>query len=710
LVKACDTNSTFLSSSTIALGRINDSHCGVIELKFDHTVKKTAAPSQNAPTADLKTALGHASKLLKRDPVLAEQQAKEILKVNPESESAKRILAFAARLQGDPQRSLALLEPMAWRYSDSPSFLYEYGQTLGAAGRGADAVLVLRKAVKLEPRHSAAWRSLGDQLAVAGDGAGSRAAYEQHYAASVRSPELIEAIELLRAGKLAKAERLARDFLKRHPADISAIRILADIGIKLGQFDDARKLLERCLELAPDFHLARHNYANLLVRQQKLEAAATEAEKLLAVEPGNPNFLILKGIVLVRKGDHGEALEIFERVLRHYPNQARAQMSYGHTLKTVGRLDESIEAYRKCIELSPGVGEAYWSLANLKTFQFSDDDIALMRSQITSEGGDPDDQAHIAFALGKALEDCGAFSESFRFYKRGNAIRSVNHRHNAKINVLNTARQIKALPAEFFRDRKGQGCLAPDPIFIVGLPRAGSTLLEQILASHSQVEGTAELTDIIMISRKLGEKSRKNPAGKYPEILTQLPAEKFRELGESYLETTRIQRSDTPYFIDKMPNNFLHIGLIHLILPNAKIIDARRHPMGCCFSGYKQLFARGQTFTYNLDDIGRYYRDYVILMDHWDRVLPGRVLKVEYEELVADTENQVRRLLDYCGLEFEEQCLRFYETKRAIRTPSAEQVRQPIYTQGLEQWRNYEANLDPLKKALGPVLELYPVD
>jgi len=660
--------------------------------------------------ADLRSALNRAEEALRSDPRQAAEQAEEILKAHPDSEPAARILASACRMHGDANRSLALLEPMAARNADSPSFLFEYGQSLGAVGRGDEAIAVLRKAVRLEPAHAAAWRALGDQLAVAGDDAGSHEAYEKHFATAIRHPQLIEAIELTRAGKLAQAERLARDFLKQHPADVSAIRLLADIGMKLGQFDDARLLLERCLELAPDFHLARHNYAVTLVRQQKLEPALAEAQKLLAMEPDNPNFQVLKGTILVRMGNHAEALEIYERVLKSYPRQARAQMNYGHTLKTVGRMDESIAAYRRCIELSPGVGEAYWSLANLKTFRFTDADIDLMRSQVTTEGGDPEDQAHIAFALGKALEDRGDFEESFHFYRRGNAIRRVNHRHNAKINVFNTARQIKTLDADFFAARRGAGCPAPDPIFIVGLPRAGSTLLEQILASHSQVEGTAELTDIITISRRLAEKSRQNPAGKYPEILAELPLERFRELGEGYLESTRIQRSDTPFFIDKMPNNFQHIGLIHLILPNAKIIDARRHPMACCFSGFKQLFARGQTFTYSLEDIGRYYRDYVILMDHWDRALPGRVLRVEYEDMVADTETQVRRLLDYCGLEFEEECLRFYETKRAIRTPSAEQVRQPIYTQGLEQWRNYEPYLGPLKEALGPVLDRYPID
>lgn len=673
-------------------------------------VTSTMADNPQSERADLQTALNHAEGLLAQDPRLARQQAEEILKVHPDSEPAKRIMASAFRRQGDAAASLAVLAPLAQRNADSPSFLFEYGRSLGAVGRGAEAIAALRKALRLDPGHAVAWRALGDQLALAGDKPGSQDAYEKHLALSVRSPELAQAVELLREGKLAKAEQLARKFVKQHPTDVSAIRILADIGMKLGQYRDARNLLERCLELAPDFHLARSNYAITLVRLQKLEQAYEEVQKLLALEPDNPNFLILKGTILVRMGKHPEAMAIYERVLRNYPNQARAQMNYGHTLKTVGRLDEAIAAYRKCIELSPHIGEAYWNLANLKTFRFSDADIELMRSQVTTEGGDPDDQAHIAFALGKALEDRGEYDESFRFYRRGNAIRRIGHSHNAKINVFNTARQIKALDAAFFESRQGVGCPAPDPIFIVGLPRAGSTLLEQILASHSQVEGTAELTDIITISRKLAGKTRQNPAGKYPEVLAELPPERFRELGESYLETTRIQRSDTPFFIDKMPNNFQHIGLIHLILPNARIIDARRHPMACCFSGYKQLFARGQTFTYGLDDIGRYYRDYVILMEHWDRVLPGRVHRVQYEEMVADTENQIRALLDYCGLPFEESCLRFYETKRAIRTPSAEQVRQPIYTQGLEQWRHYEKHLDPLKEALGPVLERYPVD
>ncbi|MGI9264031.1 MAG: tetratricopeptide repeat-containing sulfotransferase family protein [Gammaproteobacteria bacterium] len=660
---------------------------------------------------DLKIALENASDLLAHDPRLAEEQANEILKVYPDSVDATRILATSFRLQKMPQKGLEVLAPLLDGQAESPGFLHEFAQCQGGVGRGDDAISTLRRAVTIDPKHAAAWQSLGHQLTVAGDEEGSREAFQRHFELSTPHPELVEADRLLRDGKLGKAERIARELLKKHPADVSAIRMLADIGIKLGQLKDAGHLLERCLELAPDFHAARHSYAMVLIRQQKSEAAIHEAEKLLAQEPNNPNFLTLKASILTRIGKQSEALEIYEKILKHYPNQARGQMSYGHTLKTVGRLDEGIAAYKKCIRLSPEVGEAYWSLANLKTFRFSDEDIDNMRRQVTTEGGDADDQSHLAFALGKALEDRKEFDESFKYYRRGNAIRRVEHRHNPKVNVLESLRQVRALPSAFFEQRKGWGCPAPDPIFVVGLPRAGSTLLEQILASHSQVEGTSELQDIITISRKLGDKNRENPSGKYPEVLAELTEDQFRELGESFLETTRIHRTDTPFFIDKMPNNFRHIGLIHLILPNSKIIDARRHPMGCCFSGFKQLFAHGQTFTYGLEDIGKYYRDYVKVMDHWDDVLPGRVHRVQYEEMVADTETQIRALLDYCELEFEEQCLRFYETDRAIRTPSAEQVRKPIYKEGLEQWRNFEAHLDPLKEALGPeVRQRYSVN
>ncbi|WP_417318605.1 tetratricopeptide repeat-containing sulfotransferase family protein [Emcibacter sp.] len=663
------------------------------------------------PQGDLKTALNHAASLLQHNPVLAEQQALEILKVVPDLDPAKHILGASLRFQARLPEALQILKPLTEKLPFSAPIWHEYGLALAAAGNGDDAISALRQAVSLNPQQAEAWRALGDQLTLSGDETAGEKAIEKYISCLTQHPELHQATEFLHQGKVPEAEHLARDILKKHPTDVVAMRLLADIGIKLNQLDDARNLLERALELAPNFHLARHSYVIALYRGQKLIEALDEIDKLLTIEPNNPNYLTLKGTVLVRKGDHAEALAIYEKLLKNYPNQPKSQLNYGHTLKTVGRLEEAITAYHKSIELSDEAGEAYWSLANLKTYKFSNEDIEHMLSLVTTEGGDPEDQSHLAFAIGKAYEDRKDYENAFKYYKRGNAIRRLGHPYDAKINVYESVRQIKCFDREYFTTRQGWGCPAPDPIFIVGLPRAGSTLLEQILASHSQVEGTAELIDIIALSRKLGGKKRDNAATLYPEVLRDLPEEKFREMGEGYLETTRIQRNtDAPFFIDKMPNNFQHIGLIHSILPNAKIIDARRHPMGGCFAGFKQLFARGQTFTYGLEDIGHYYRDYVKLMDHWDEVLPGRVHRVQYEEMVTDTENQIRKLLDYCGLEFEEACLKFYETDRAIRTPSAEQVRQPIYKGGLDQWRNFEPWLDPLKEALGPVLDRYPID
>lgn len=672
--------------------------------------RKCGKMAQTTSSGSLKTALNHAAHLLEKNPAMAAEQAREILKVLPDTIGAVHILAAAYRAMGQANEALELLLPLSKKMRETPRVLHELGMTYGALGQGEEAMRCLKEALAIDPKFAEAWRSLAEQYSAGGFEEESRKAYENHFHASAKHPDVVKAADFLFKGNLNKAEQLARFVLKKFPTDVTAIRILADVGIKVGRHEDAQNLLERCLELAPHFHLARHNYVIVLLRRQRLETALSELEKLLKIEPENANYLVLKGTILVRAGDFVPALEILERVLKDYPNQANAQMNYGHTLKSVGRIDECVTAYRKCIELSPSTGEAYWSLANLKTFRFTDEDIAKMEAQVTEVGGKAEDQSHLAFALGKAYEDKENFATSFHFYKRGNAIRGIKHRYDAKRNIYDSVRQIKTLDTAFFKDRAGYGNCASDPIFIVGLPRAGSTLLEQILSSHSQVEGTAELTDIIALSRRLGGKERFTGASKYPEVLTDFTSEEIAKLGDSYMNSTRIQRSGSPYFIDKMPNNFQHIGLIHLILPNAKIIDARRHPMAGCFAGFKQLFAQGQTFTYSLEGIGHYYRDYIKLMDHWDEVLPGRIHRVHYEDMIADTESQVRQLLEYCGLDFEESCLRFYETKRAIRTPSAEQVRRPIYKEGLEQWRNYEVYLDPLKAALGPVLDRYPID
>jgi tetratricopeptide (TPR) repeat protein len=400
---------------------------------------------------------------------------------------------------------------------------------------------------------------------------------------------------------------------------------------------------------------------------------------------------------------------MYRAVLADYPNQPKVWMSLGHALKTANHNAESIEAYRRCIELAPQFGEVWWSLANLKTFRFTPTEVATLRAQLERDDLTNDDRFHFHFALGKALEDGAEYRASFEHYERGNALRRKLVRYDADDNAGHVDRCRQLFTREFFAERVGWGSAAADPIFIVGLPRSGSTLVEQILASHSEVEGTQELPDITMIARGIARRTSRADASAYPRALAKFSAAELLELGDRYLGHTRIQRKTSrPSFIDKMPNNFAHVGLIHLILPNARIIDTRRHPLGCCFSCFKQHFARGQNFTYDLEELGRYYRDYVELMAHFDAVLPGRVHRVFYEDMVDDTEVQVRRLLDYCGLPFEPAVMKFHENQRAVRTASSEQVRQPIFRDGLEQWRHFEPWLDPLKAALGPVLDRYP--
>lgn len=653
---------------------------------------------------NLSLALGHAAKLLNKDPGLAEKHIREILKAYPDEPNALNLLGASQRLNGQTDISLKTLEKVVKKHPGFGIGQLELGLTLQALGKTRRAQVVLERAVELIPEVPGAWKALGDARAANGDEEGSQEAYQNQLLRIAGHGELVEAAKLLFAGKLAKAESICREFLYRYPTNVSAIRLLADIGIKLGRLDDAEALLRRCLELAPDFHLARYNFANLLVKKTRYEQALTEIDKLIEIQADNPSHWMLKASILGRIGDHQAAIKIYQDVLSGNPVQAGGWLSLGHALKTIGEQDQAIGAYRRAIEIKPAMGEAYWSLANLKTYRFDADTLETMRREALSKGGKPDDYYHLYFSLGKALEDENRYEEAFEAYRRGNLIRRETVRWDADAHHENMRDLIEFFKPALFAERANQGCQSAAPIFIVGLPRAGSTLLEQILASHSQVEGTMELPDIISIARRLSGKKKPGEQSLYPHVLAGLQPGQLRELGEEYLDRTRVHRTDKPFFIDKMPNNFSHVGMIHLILPNAKIIDARRHPLACCFSGFKQLFARGQNFTYSLEEIGRYYRDYVELMTHWDKVLPGRVIRMDYEELVMDIETQVRRLLDYCDLPYEPGCLEFYKTERSVRTASSEQVRQPLYGGAVEQWRNFEAWLGPLIKALGPDL------
>lgn len=661
------------------------------------------------PAASLAAALEHAERLLEVDPVMAAEQARAILEVVPRHADTTRVLAAAQRLSGDAEGGLATVAPLAKALPNLPLAQLELALCLERLGRTAEAARAFDRTSALEPRLSEAWRGLSESLELLGDRQGAERALARQLRASTRDPLLVEAATALAEDRLGEAERLLRDRLKADAGDVAAIRMLAETGARLGRYADAEALLTRCMELAPNFAAARHNLATMLYRQNKNLEALAQIEQLVAKDARHPGYANLYAAILARLGEYDRAIAVYGQVLADYPNQPKGWMSYGHALKTVGRQADSVAAYRKALDLAPTLGEVWWSLANLKTVRFAPEDLTAMSRALEAEGLSEDDRLHLHYALGKAQEDAQDWDASFQHYAAGAAIRREQLDYDPDENTADTVRTKAVFTPAFIAARAGQGCAAPDPIFVVGLPRSGSTLVEQILASHSLVEGTMELPDLIVMARRLGGKTAKRAESTYPESLAELSPEDLRALGEEFLERTRIQRkTDKPFFIDKMPNNFAHTGLIHLILPNAKIIDARRHPLGCCFSGFKQHFARGQAFSYDLTDIGRYYADYVDLMAHFDAVLPGRVHRVIYERMIADPEAEIRALLDHCGLPFEEACLSPHENDRAVRTASSEQVRRPIFKDAVEHWQKFESHLGPLKQALGPVLNAYP--
>lgn len=663
-------------------------------------------------TATLDVALNHASRLLGSDPELAGQQAVEVLRVVRDHPVALMILGISHRLGGRFDRAIEVLGPLTRTASEMPRVHYEYALALSRTGRAEEAIVALQQSLALNAGLPQVWLALADLQRAVGRPKDADAAYAGYVRNSVRDPHLLQAADDLNANRLPEAERLLRDWLRQHPTDVVAIRMLGELAVRVGRTPEALRLFARCLELAPGFREARQHYALMLHRDQQSQQALEQLDRILDEDPVNPGARTLKAAVLCRLGEYGQGIALYDALVREYPHNARLWMSYGHALKTEGRQADAIAAYRNCVREEPEFGEAWWSLANLKTIRFDDDDIATMRAQLERDDLDAEHRLHFEFSLGKALEDRAEYGASFAHYAEGNRLRVELVPYRAGDTSARVAQSKQVYTPAFFAERAGCGDPAPDPIFIVGLPRSGSTLLEQILSSHSAVEGTMELPEIISMTRAL--RRGVEGATHYHEVLAGLPPETFAELGRQFLDRTRVQRkTDAPLFIDKMPNNFLHLGLIHLMLPNAKIIDARRHPMACCFSGFKQHFARGQSFSYRLGDIGRYYHDYVELMAHFDAVFaaigrPDRVHRVIYERMVEDTEAEVRRLLDYCGLPFEERCLRFFENDRPVRTASSEQVRRPINRDGMDQWRHYAPWLGPLESALGAVLQAYP--
>lgn len=635
---------------------------------------------------------------------------RDLLRARPEHEEALYVFAvslrYAAKLEG-ARKTLEKLQQLRPSYGRA---WQEEGHLQMTMGNMPAAKTAYKHAVARNNSLLASWKAL-EQISIEdGDQSLFAEAAENSQRLHALPPELLSVRNMMSEQKLYKAEQLCRAFLKEHPQNIEGMRLLADLGVKTGVLDDAEFILESAVVFEPDNRFARFDYMNVLYRRQKYAESLAQAKLLRDMEPDNPDYRAAYANQCVAVGKYDEALEIYGDLVSRNSRNPGLHLVHGHALKTVGQLDDAISSYRHSYTAKPDFGDAYWSLANLKTYRFTDSEVQSMKTADSASTTSTEDRVHLCFALGKHYEDAKEFEASADFYLRGNALKKdeLNYDSAAMTKLLRLQRQV--CDAGLLNAAAANGHNAPDPIFVVGLPRAGSTLLEQILASHSQVDGTLELPNIPALAQRLNGRRQKSEEARYPKILADLSAEQLQKFGEAFISDTRVHRQDAPFFIDKMPNNFRHIGLIHLILPNAKIIDARRHPMACCFSGYKQLFASGQEFTYGLEEIGTYYKDYVELMDHWDAVLPGKVLRVQYEDVVTDLEPQVRRILDYCELDFEDACLNFHQTDRSVRTPSSEQVRQPIYKSGLEQWRQFEPWLEPLKKALGPVLDRYAVE
>jgi tetratricopeptide (TPR) repeat protein len=640
--------------------------------------------------------------LIERNQFAAALSAAEALAIKvPENRDVLYMIAVSQRYLSRVPDALATLQRLEAYHPSFSRLFQERGHCFVALRDAARAIEAYITAVNINPALPASWRTLQTLYRMTEQAENAEMAAAHVATLASLPPDIVTATAMFSDGELLPAESLVRAYLLKHGNHVEAMRLLARIGLQQDVLDDAETLLEAVLTLAPDYRAARYDYATALLRRHKHVQAVAELEQLLQLDPGNRIYRTTYATAIVGLGDHERALGLYRELLVDAPRAADLHLSVAHSHKALGRQQEAIEAYHAAAAARPSYGDAYWSLANLKTYRFAEDEISRMRGQEAAPGTAPVDRYHLCFALGKALEDRGEFAESYGYYERGNALKKTESRYRPEPVERNTRLQKAICTAEFFTARQGMGCDSPDPIFIVGLPRSGSTLLEQILASHSQVEGTMELADIprMVLELQGREPDHENP--RYPRVLEELTAADFQRLGGRYLSDTRIFRTGKPFFIDKMPNNFRHLGLIHLILPNAKIIDARRNAMACCFSNFKQLFASGQEFTYSLEDIGRYYRTYLELMAHWDSVLPGKVLRVEHEGVVDDLEGNVRRILDFCGLEFEPQCVEFYKTERSIRTASSEQVRRPIFKEGIDQWRNFEPWLGPLKEVLG---------
>jgi tetratricopeptide (TPR) repeat protein len=615
-------------------------------------------------------------------------------------------LLGAALLDQDRiEESVALLERALAAAPDFAAARVDLARAYRRAVRPEAARTEVRRVLEKSPRHHRAWLAYGDALVDLGQYEDARIAFERARLTEPERQRVEEATAALVADDRKRAEELFRGILQRDASHVAALCGLAALSLAADVPQDAERLLRHALKQSAHVPLAYRGLGPALLALGRVEEAHAAARHLLKIEPQNPQTWVTLASVSVRFMRHEEALEAYQQAARFKPEELRIIMSIGHVQRTLGRRADSEASYKAVLAAEPANAEAYWSLADLKNYAFSDTELEAMQGQLAQGVGERAGGAQLYFALGKALEQRRRYAEAFAAYARGNATRRREAPFDIGSFEQRSARIRAFFSAEFFAAHSGGGDPSRAPIFIVGLPRSGSTLVEQILASHSQVDGTMELPNVLNFVREIEDSAEKRDG--YPEQVGALTATQLAALGSRYLAETLPLRRGRERFTDKLPNNFSHVGLIHAILPHATIIDVRRHPMDACFSTFKQHFASGQTFSYDLEDLGRYYRAYLALMDHWDRVLPGKVLHVQYEELVRDPEANIRRLLEHCGLKFEPGCLSFHETQRAVRTPSAEQVRQPIYTSGVGYWRNFSQELEPLRHALGDCLERF---
>lgn len=652
--------------------------------------------------SELASSLEAAQKLIQGKQFSAALEALQaLLKSNPDEPEALYMSAVCLRYTKQYEAALTSLSHLKSVLPEHGRAHQEEGYNQRALGNKEKAMNAFERACFYNPALEASYRARIEFHTESGENGRLAHVQDQLNQLLALPKPLIAVVDLISMGKLLRAEELCRAFLKKVPHHIEAMRLLADVGIRLGILEDAELLLHSASLLAPDNIRVHIDYIQVLRKRQQHLVAQEQARQLLEREPNNPQFRSIYAVQCMQSGQFDEALASFDELLKVLPNDPITLTSQGHALKTMGESARAVTSYQQAIAAYPRHGEAYFALANLKTYRFSDEEMQRMLALQQDDNLSFMERVHLCFALGKALEDSEDAEQSFAFYEQGNHLKKSQSRYNADQITNELELQAEYVTTKLLSEKKDFGHASADPIFILGMPRAGSTLIEQILSSHSQVDGTLELPNVLSLSQRLRRHVVNGTTPGYPQVLDLLSQEELTQFGEEFIEDTRSHRQDAPLFIDKMPNNFRHVGLIKLILPNAKIIDARRNPLDCCFSGFKQLFAEGQEFSYSLADIGQYYRDYVTLMDHWDKVLPGFVLRVNNEDVIVDLEREVRRLLEFCGLPFEQACLDFHKTQRNVRTPSSEQVRRPVNSSGVGQWRKYSAFLEPLRQSLG---------